>query len=132
MKYLLDSNAVIALVNKTSAALARRLREHNPDVVVTSVIVVQELFYGAFKSQLVERNLAALEDLKFEVLNFERDDAREAGEIRAYLRKKGTAIGPYDALIAGHARARGLTLITHNVGEFRRVPGLTIEDWQAE
>jgi len=131
MTYLLDSNAVIALVNKTSAALARRLREHDPDVVVTSVIVVQELFYGAFKSRLVERNLAVLEDLKFEVLKFERDDAREAGEIRAYLRKKGTPIGPYDILIAGQAKARDLILVTHNVREFSRVPQLMIEDWEA-
>ena len=130
MKYLLDSNAVIALLNRSSATLAKEVRKHRPETVATSAIVLQEFFYGAFKSQLVERNLAALEELRFAVLSFEQSDAREAGEIRAFLRKRGTAIGPYDVLIAGHARARGLILITHNVDEFIRVPDLRTEDWR--
>ncbi len=130
MKYLLDSSAVIALLNRSSVSLAKQVRKHPPQSVATSSIVLQELFYGVFKSQLVERNLAALEELRFAVLPFEQSDAREAGDIRAFLRKRGTTIGPYDALIAGHARARGLILITHNVGEFIRVPDLRVEDWQ--
>jgi tRNA(fMet)-specific endonuclease VapC len=130
MKYLLDSNAIIALLNRSSVSLAKQVRKHRPDAVATSAIVLQELFYGAFKSQLVERNLAALEELRFAVMPFEQSDAREAGEIRAFLRKRGTTIGPYDVLIAGHARARGLILITHNAKEFVRVPDLRVEDWQ--
>jgi tRNA(fMet)-specific endonuclease VapC len=130
MKYLLDSNAVIALLNRSSDSLAKQVRKHRPETIATSSIVVQELFYGAFKSQLVERNLSALEELRFAVLPFDHSDAREAGEIRAFLRRRGTTIGPYDVLIAGHARARGMILITHNVDEFMRVPDLRVEDWQ--
>jgi tRNA(fMet)-specific endonuclease VapC len=129
MNYLLDSNAVIALLNKSSDALVRKLRQRDPGMVATSVIVMQELFYGAFESGRVERNLAALEQLHLPLLEFEWSDAREAGEIRAHLHKRGTPIGPFDALIAGQARARGLIVVTNNVREFSRVPGLGVEDW---
>jgi tRNA(fMet)-specific endonuclease VapC len=64
------------------------------------------------------------------VLEFDEEDARHAGEIRAQLASKGTPIGPFDVLIAGQARARELTLVTHNTSEFRRVPGLKVEDWK--
>ena len=66
--------------------------------------------------------------MQFEVLDFDREDARQAGELRARLAAAGTPIG--DVLIAGQALARGLTLVTHNTGEFQRVPGLRIEDWE--
>jgi tRNA(fMet)-specific endonuclease VapC len=66
------------------------------------------------------------------VLSFDVEDARHAGAIRAELAAAGTPIGPYDALIAGQARARCLVLVTHNVREFARVPGLQVEDWLAE
>jgi tRNA(fMet)-specific endonuclease VapC len=65
------------------------------------------------------------------VLEFDKEDARKAGEIRALLISRGTPIGPYDVLIAGQALARHMTLITHNTDEFGRVPGLQIEDWEA-
>jgi tRNA(fMet)-specific endonuclease VapC len=68
--------------------------------------------------------------LQFVVLEFDQEDARQAGEIRAALAAAGTPIGPYDVLIAGQARARSLVLVTHNTGEFSRVSGLNIEDWQ--
>jgi tRNA(fMet)-specific endonuclease VapC len=67
--------------------------------------------------------------LQFEVIEFDKEDARRAGEVRAYLAGRGTPIGPYDVLIAGQAMARGLILVTHNIGEFQRVPALQIEDW---
>ena len=68
--------------------------------------------------------------MQFEVLDFSpRDDARQAGELRARLAATGTPISAYDVLIAGQALARGLTLITHT-GEFQRVPRLRIEDWE--
>jgi tRNA(fMet)-specific endonuclease VapC len=69
--------------------------------------------------------------LRFEVLDFDREDARKAGEIRASLANAGTPVGPYDVLIAGQAVARGLTLVTNNTREFQRVASLRIEDWQA-
>ena len=72
-----------------------------------------------------------LAGLQLSVVEFDREDARQAGEIRAALAATGTPIGPYDVLIAGQARARDLILITRNVSEFSRVSGLRVEDWQS-
>ena len=68
--------------------------------------------------------------MQFEALDFDREHARQAGELRPRLAAAGTPIGAYDVLIAGQALARGMTLVTHNTGEFQRVPGLRIEDWE--
>ncbi len=95
-----------------------------------SAVVLHELYCGAFKSQPAENNVARVDALQFPVLELDRDDARHAGEIRAQLASKGTPIGPYDLLIAGQAKARKLTLVTHNTKEFNRVPGLKVEDWK--
>ena len=95
-----------------------------------SAVVVHELYYGAFKSQRVEQNVARVDVLQFSVLEFDEEDARQAGEIRAHLASKGMPTGPYDVLIAGQAMARELTLVTHNTSEFERVPGLKLEDWK--
>jgi tRNA(fMet)-specific endonuclease VapC len=97
---------------------------------VFSAVVIHELYFGAFKSQRVEQNVARVDALQFLVLEFDDEDARQAGQIRAQLASKGTPIGPYDVMIAGQARARELTLVTHNTTEFRRVPGLRVEDWK--
>jgi tRNA(fMet)-specific endonuclease VapC len=78
----------------------------------------------------VEQNVARVDSLQFLVLEFDEEDARQAGQNRAHLASKGTPIGPYDVLIAGQAMARELTLITHNTSEFQRVPGLKVEDWK--
>ena len=71
-----------------------------------------------------------MDALQFEVLDFDREDARQAGELRARLAAAGTPIGTYDVLIAGQALARAMTLVTHNIGEFQRVPELRVEDWE--
>jgi tRNA(fMet)-specific endonuclease VapC len=130
MRYLLDANAVIALLNDTTSPIARRIRRHAPRDVGVSAVVIHELYYGAFKSQRVEKNVARVDALQFPVLEFDQEDARQAGEIRAHLASKGTPIGPYDVLIAGQAKARKLTLVTHNTTEFQRVAGLRVEDWK--
>jgi tRNA(fMet)-specific endonuclease VapC len=130
MRYLLDANAVIALLNDTASPVARRVRRHVPRDIAVSAVVIHELYYGAFKRQRVEKNVARVNALRFPVLEFDQEDARHAGEIRAHLASKGTPIGPYDVLIAGQARARKLTLVTHNTTEFQRVPGLKVEDWK--
>jgi tRNA(fMet)-specific endonuclease VapC len=130
MIYLLDTNAVIALLNSSHSLLAQRARRQMPHDVCVSAIVTHELYYGAFKSQRVEQNVALLDELRFQVLEFDKEDARHAGEVRAALAVAGTPIGPYDVLIAGQARARDLILITHNLKEFSRVPGLRLEDWE--
>ncbi|HVT02319.1 MAG TPA: PIN domain-containing protein, partial [Thermoanaerobaculia bacterium] len=93
--------------------------------------VAHELYYGAFKSQRKTRNVDLVDALQFEVLEFDQDDAKQAGEVRALLAARGTPIGPYDVLIAGQARARKLILVTRNTGEFARVPDLRVEDWES-
>lgn len=130
MKYLLDSNAVIALM-KGHAGFATNIRKHRPQDFAIPAIVAHELFYGAYKGQRVADNLARVDALQFEMLGFDREDARRAGEIRARLASLGTPIGAYDVLIAGQAVARDLILITRNVREFQRVQQLRFEDWES-
>ncbi|HEV7488995.1 MAG TPA: type II toxin-antitoxin system VapC family toxin [Thermoanaerobaculia bacterium] len=130
MKYLLDANAVIALLNDAKSKTARRARRQKPGDVGVSTIVLHELYYGANKSQRVALNVAAVDALRFSMVDFDEEDARNAGELRALLRSRGTPIGPYDVLIAGQAKARRLTLVTRNTAEFARIPDLRIEDWE--
>jgi tRNA(fMet)-specific endonuclease VapC len=129
-RYLLDANAIIALLNDTTSNAARRVRREQPSDVAIPAIVAHELFYGAFRSRRAAQNLAMIDALLFAVLEFDKEDARQAGEIRALLASRGTPIGPYDVLIAGQAVARNLILVTHNTQKFGRVPGLRFEDWQ--
>jgi len=130
VKYLLDSNAVIALM-KGHPGFVNELRRHKPQDFAIPAIVAHELFYGAYKGQRVSDNLARVDALQFETLDFDKQDARVAGEIRASLASLGTPIGAYDVLIAGQAVARDLILITHNVREFGRVQKLRFEDWES-
>lgn len=128
---LLDTNAVIALVTRRSEALLQRVDSMEPGSLAVSSVVAHELWYGAYKSQKVAFNLETLRLLfaDLPILDFDREDARVAGEIRAELKRQGMPIGPYDVLIAGQAKARDLTLVTNNTGEFARVAGLRMEDW---
>lgn len=129
MQYLLDTNVVTALLNDIDSKAARRARREKPGDVAISAIVAHELFYGAFKSQRTDRNVGLVDALRFAVLEFDKEDARQAGRIRAVLAHGGTPIGPYDVLIAGQALARQLTLVSHNASEFQRVEGLASENW---
>jgi tRNA(fMet)-specific endonuclease VapC len=129
MRYLLDANAVIALLNDTQSPAARRARSERPGDVAMSAIVAHELFYGAFKIRRATQNVALVDALQFAVIEFDKEDARQAGQLRAHLAARGTPIGPFDMLIAGQAIARNLILVTHNTSEFERVPGLRFEDW---
>ena len=130
MRYLLDANAVIALLNDKTSKTAQRARRERVGDVAVSAIVAHELFYGAFKSRRAAQNLGLIDALQFVVIEFDKEDARQAGEIRALLASNGTPIGPYDVLIAGQALARDMILVTRNTQEFGRVIGLQIEDWQ--
>jgi tRNA(fMet)-specific endonuclease VapC len=132
MRFLLDTSAVIELLRQPDGPILRRVRSHDPSDIGLSAIALHELYYGAFKSSRREQNVTLVAGLRFEVLEFDGDDGRHAGEIRATLAKRGTPIGPNDVLIAGQARARDLTLVTANIGEFKRVEGLTVEDWSAQ
>lgn len=130
MRFLLDTNIVIVLLNDATSRAAKRLREESPADVAVSSIVTHELYYGAFKSARTQHNLGLVDALQFPVVEFDREDARQAGAVRALLAGQGKPIGPYDALIAGQALARNLILVTSNLREFERVPGLALEDWQ--
>jgi tRNA(fMet)-specific endonuclease VapC len=130
----LDTNAVIALLNASSAPMRTQLAAavRRREAVAISVVVLYELRCGAAKSanrQRASRRIAELLSGPVQVLDFEADDAAEAG--RAALERAGTPIGPYDVLIAAQARRRGTVLVTANRREFARVPRLTTEDWAA-
>lgn len=130
-KWLLDTNAVIALVARRSEPLLRRVEASEPGALAISSIVAHELYFVAYRSQKVEFNLETLRLLftDLEILDLDQEDARAAGEIRAELARRGTPIGPYDLLIAGQAMARGLPLVSNNTAEFQRIAGLRLEDW---
>ena len=131
MRYLLDTNAYIALLRRTSAKLVARVQLSQYGDFALSAIVLYELFFGAYKSEQIERNVKTFLELQldFPVIDFSAQDARVAGEVRADLARIGKPIGPYDVLIAGQARARNLCLVTNNTREFGRVAGLQVEDW---
>lgn len=128
MRFLLDTNTIIALTRRGDRNVYRRMAEHQ-DAVLLSSIVLHELYFGAFSSDRPDFHLSTILELPFPRLDFAGDDARVAAEIRATLRRAGTPIGPYDILIAGQALARDLTLVTNNVRECARVEGLRVEDW---
>lgn len=128
MKYLLDTNIVIAF-QKQHQELLQKMFQYSVDDFVISSVVHFELVFGAYNSEKVQANLQRLTELPFKIVHFNDDDAFCAGKIRADLKTKGTPIGAYDTLIAGQALANNLILITHNVKEFERVNGLKVEDW---
>jgi tRNA(fMet)-specific endonuclease VapC len=132
LRYLLDTNTVIFVLKNKPDSMRQRFNEHTGRLAISSV-VLSELVYGAENSARPEDNLRNIEGFiaRLEVLPFDTDAAYHTGQIRAQLRKAGTPIGPYDCMIAGHARSRGLTVVTNNTAEFQRVPGLQLEDWLA-
>ena len=129
IRYLLDANACIALLNASSRSLSARVRRHSTAEIGLPAAAAFELYYGAFKSRDRGRNLGNLDRMAFEIVAFDAADARAAGAIRRDLEARGQPIGPYDLLIAGQARARDLVLVTANTREFERVDGLRLEDW---
>ena len=131
MRYVLGTDAVIAILRSATSPIAAQIRRHDPREIVLSSIVTHELYFGAYKSQFPEANLKRLDALRFEVLAFDKEDSIAAGKVRAELQAAGTPIGPFDVLIAGQALCRGLTLVTANTREFVRVQGLAVEDWSA-
>lgn len=131
LKYLLDTNLCIRVLRDRPKGLRERFNAEASSLSISSV-VLYELLYGAAKSARPAENRHAVEAFaaRLEVLDFDDDAAAHAGEIRADLERQGTPIGSYDLLIAGHARSRGLVVVTGNLAEFRRVEGLRCEDWE--
>lgn len=130
LKYMLDTNIVIYTIKNRPEHIRELYNQHNEQLCI-SVVTLGELVFGAEHSQQVERNLADIEAMvaQLEVLPLDNKAAYHFGQIRADLYRIGQPIGPYDMMIAGHARGSGLILVTNNMKEFSRVPGLLLENW---
>ncbi|MCX6570727.1 MAG: type II toxin-antitoxin system VapC family toxin [Candidatus Aminicenantes bacterium] len=131
MRFMLDTDSCIALIKRKPNSILRRLTSLSPGEAGISAISLAELRYGVAKSAQQEKNGLALDEflLPLEVADFDEPTAESYGMVRAALEKAGTPIGPLDTQIGAHALSLGATLITHNSREFRRIPGLAVEDW---
>ncbi|MGB4880987.1 MAG: type II toxin-antitoxin system VapC family toxin [Thiolinea sp.] len=129
---MLDTNACIGLIKNNPPSLRQHLIQLDVSQVAISCIVLYELEYGVCRSQQVQRNRENLDSfLKYiQVLEWSEEQSSEAALLRCELMQIGQPIGHYDVLIAAHARSLKATLVTHNVGEFGRVKGLLVEDWE--
>jgi len=130
LKYLLDTDTVIYTIKNRPDHMRSLFKRHEEQISI-STVTLGELVFGAEHSTQVERNLADIEAMtaRLEVLAYDVDAAYHFGLIRSELYRLGQPIGSYDMMIAGHARARGLILVSNNTREFSRVPGLMIENW---
>ena len=133
MSYLLDTNAVIHLM-KLREPLVTRVRESGPTAIVVSSITLAELWFGAARSTRPARSRAE-QDLvlsPFRVLDFDASAADHYANARAHLAGQGRPIGDRDLMIAAIALANRMTVVTSNLSEFERVPGLKVEDWMED
>lgn len=132
LAWMLDTDTLSSLVRNPRNAVFDRLLAIEPDAACTSIVVACELRFGARRkgSRVLTLRVGQLLDA-LAVLPLDAPADAHYADIRAALERAGKPIGNNDLLIAAHARSRGLTLVTHNVREFRRVPGLRVEDWLA-
>jgi tRNA(fMet)-specific endonuclease VapC len=130
--YLLDTNAWIALL-KNQPRVVEGVRRVGVEALHLCSPVWSELWFGACNSQRVAQNQQRIRELAAHIPSLPFDDraAEHCGELRAFLARQGRPIGPYDLQIAAIARSASLCLVTRNVSEFSRVPGLVVENWQA-
>lgn len=133
MTFLLDTNPCIVYLNGRSQALRERVDTVGDVSIIICSIVRAELCFDAAKSRSPEKTFSAQEAFvsRFRSLPFDDVAAKAYGPIRAALERAGETIGAHDLLIASIAVAHNLTLVTHNTGEFGRIPGLQIQDWEA-
>ena len=131
-RYLLDTNIISDLIRNPQGKAAKRIARAGENNICTSIIVAAELRYGCIKSGS-KRILAAVEDLlgEIDVLPFDAPADAEYGNIRAKLEAAGKPIGGNDLLIAAHARTSDAVIVTANTNEFKRIPGLKVENWLA-
>ncbi len=130
LKYMLDTNIAIYVIKRRPIEMLKTFNQHAGQLCISS-ITLAELLHGVEKSRFVEQNLKNVENFisRLEVLEYGYKAASHYGDIRADLERKGTSIGVNDLHIAGHARSEGLIIVTNNVREFERVPGLRLENW---
>ena len=131
MKFMLDTNICVELIRRRSPRILLRLQQCSPGDVGMSSITLAELEFGVHKSRMPDRNKLALAEFAapLEILPFDDLAAASYGALRARLERQGQPIGSMDMLIAAHALSRGLTLVTNNEREFRRVLGLQVTNW---
>lgn len=131
MMYLIDTNICIYLIMNRNESVRKRIEEAKPYQVAVSAVSAAELAYGAAKSRHIEQNRRVLRNFlsAFEIVPFDDRDAEQFGIIRALLEKQGQPIGVYDLEIASQGLTRNMTVVTNNEKEFRRVPGLMVENW---
>ena len=131
MKLMLDTNVCIYLIKEHPPSVLERFASHAVGDIGISVMTLAELEYGVSKSSRPARNREALDQFisPLEVASFDRRATAAYGNLRSTLEKKGQSIGSMDLLIAAHALSLDVRLITRNVREFGRVPGLSVEDW---
>ena len=128
---MLDTNICIYIIKNKPKFVMERFQEYDIGDISLSSITVSELYYGAYKSQYVEKNLLALEHFlqPFNIVEYDLKASIEYGQIRATLEKQGNVIGGLDMQISAHARSLDMTLITNNTKEFIRVDDLVIDNW---
>ena len=133
LHYLLDTNLCIRVIRDRPVGLRPRFNTEATSLCISDV-VLYELFYGAEKSARPAENRQVVEQFtaRLSVLPYDSDAAAHSAHIRTNLERRGLPIGAYDLMIAGHARSRGLVVVTGNLREFDRVEGLRSEDWLAE
>ncbi len=131
LRYMLDTNMIAYARNRRPECVLERLLRHAPSEISISSITMAELEYSVFNSSKPKQNQSALLIFlsKITILPFDRPASIEYGNIRWQLKSQGSLIGTNDMLIAAHARASGLILVTHNTREFSRVENLALEDW---
>ena len=132
LRFMLDSNLCIHAMRNPDSAVLAKLDAHEGELCISSV-VLHELIHGAERSRRPEHHRRVIAEFVdgVDLLDFDAAAADHSGQIHATLAKSGQIIGAYDMLIAGHARSRGLTVVTNNLKEFARVEGLRCEDWLA-
>jgi tRNA(fMet)-specific endonuclease VapC len=132
-RYLLDTNILSALAREPQGRVYEALRARLPDTACTSIVVASEIRFGLQRgaSERVREQMITLL-AAIDILPLEAPTDTHYGEIRAHLEKAGQPISANDLFIAAHARALGLVMVTHNLREFQRVPGLVVEDWLTE
>jgi len=128
---MLDTNICIYIIKNKPISVKERFYQFRVGEVILSSITVSELYYGAYKSQHIEKNLLALENFLnyFRIEKFDLNASIEYGKIRSELERKGKVIGGMDMLIAAHALSLDVTLITNNLKEFSRISGLKLDNW---
>lgn len=130
LKYMLDTNIAIYTIKNRPSEVREAFKAHDGQMCI-STVTLMELVYGAEASAAVDRNLRDVEGFaaRLDVLPYDHEAAAHTGQLRAELKAIGRPIGPYDEMIAGHARSQGLVVVTNNMKQFENVPGIRLTNW---